>query len=90
VGSLNWLVHTTTPDVSTAVSLLAQHHSHPSSGHLKDACYVAKYLAATKTLGIYFTSTKPSTMDSFLHFSLSHHALSMSDANWGPQDASMS
>lgn len=33
VGSLNWLAHTTRPDLSTVVSLLAQHQSHPSSGH---------------------------------------------------------
>ena len=46
------------------------------------ACYMA--------LGIYFISTKHSTMNSFLHSSLSHHFLSMSDANWRPQDASMS
>jgi hypothetical protein len=28
VGSLNWLSHTTRPDLSTVVSLLAQHQSH--------------------------------------------------------------
>jgi hypothetical protein len=33
VGSLNWLAHTTHPDLSTIVSLLAQHQSTPSSGH---------------------------------------------------------
>jgi hypothetical protein len=37
VGSLNWLTHTTRPDLSTAVSLLAQHKSQPSSGHLTAA-----------------------------------------------------
>jgi hypothetical protein len=30
VGSLNWLGHTTCPDISTVVSLLAQHQSNPS------------------------------------------------------------
>jgi hypothetical protein len=33
VGSLNWLAHTTRPDLSTVVSLLAQHQSNTSSGH---------------------------------------------------------
>jgi len=30
IGSLNWLAHTTRPDLSTAVSLLTQHQSSPS------------------------------------------------------------
>jgi hypothetical protein len=50
---------------------------------------VTKYLATTINLGIYFTSTKRSVLESFLHFPLSNQVLSMSDANWGPQDASL-
>jgi hypothetical protein len=69
------------------MSLLAQHQSNPSPGHLEAARYVVKYLASTKTLGIYFTSMKRSTLESFLHFPLPQKVLSMSDANWGPQDA---
>jgi hypothetical protein len=87
VGSLTWLAHTTCPDLSTVMSLLAQHQSNPSPGHLEAARYVVKYLASTKTLGIYFTSMKRSTLESFLHFPLPQKVLSMSDANWGPQDA---
>jgi hypothetical protein len=90
VGSLNWLAHTTRPDLSTAVSLLAQHQSNPSPGHYESACYVAKYLACTKSLGIYFTSRKRSTLESFLHFPVPQKIMSMSDANSGPQDASLS
>jgi hypothetical protein len=44
VGSLNWLAHTTRPDLSTIVSLLAQHQCNPSPGHYDAALYVAKYL----------------------------------------------
>jgi len=55
-GSLNWLAHTTRPDLSTVVSLLAQHQSDPSSGHYEATLYVVQYLANTKDLGIYFTS----------------------------------
>jgi hypothetical protein len=88
VGSLNWLAHTTRPDLSTVVSLLAQHQSSPSPGHYDAALYVTKYLASTKNLGIYFTSTKLSVLESFLHFPLPPQVLSMSDTNWGPQDAS--
>jgi len=90
VGSLNWLAHTTRPDLSTVVSLLAQHQCTPSPGHYDAAIYVAKYLATTRNLGIYFTSERSSTLESFLHFPIPHSLLPMSDANWGPQDASLS
>jgi hypothetical protein len=89
VGSLNWLAHTTRPDLSTVVSLLAQHQSTPSQGHFDAAIYVARYLATTRHLGIHFTSTRSSTLESFLHFPVPQSLLSMSDANWGPQDASL-
>jgi hypothetical protein len=83
VGSLNLLAHMTGPDISTAVSLLVHHQSDPSN-------YVARYLANTKTLGIYFTSCRHATLESFLHFPVPPHILAMADANWGPQDASLS
>jgi hypothetical protein len=87
VGSLNWLAHTTHPDLSTTVSLLAQHQSNPSPGPLDAALHVIKYVAQTKNLGIYFTSYKRSTLESYLHFPSPPSVLSMADANWGPQDA---
>ena len=90
VGSLNWLAHTTRPDISTVVSLLAQHQSNPSPGHLDAAHYVVKYLSHTKQLGISFHSSRHVQLESFLHFPLPSKLLSMSDANWGPQDASVS
>ena len=65
VGSLNWLAHTTRPDIATVVSLLAQHQSEPSTGHLDSALYVVNYLASTKTLGIYFTSRRQTRLESF-------------------------
>ena len=90
VGSQNWLAHTTRPDLSTVVSLLAQHQSSPSPGHLDAALYVVKYLSHTKTLGIYFSSLRKGQLETFLHFPIFSPLLPMSDANWGPQDASMS
>jgi hypothetical protein len=89
VGSLNWLSITTRPDISTAVSLLAQHQSSPSPGHLDAAYYVATYLSHTSSLGIYFSSSRRVQLESFLHFPLPSKILAMSDANWGPQDASV-
>jgi hypothetical protein len=71
------------------VSLLAQHQSEPSTRHLHAALYVANYLASTKALGIYFTSHRSSTLESFLHFPIPQPLMPMSDANWGPQDASL-
>jgi hypothetical protein len=46
-------------------------------------------LAGTKTLGIYFTSRKRPILESFLQFTLQPQVLSMSNANWGPQDATL-
>lgn len=69
------------------VSLLAQHQSAPSQGHLDAALYVVKYLSHTKTLGIYFSSLRQSQLETLLHFPLPSQLLSIADANWGPQDA---
>jgi hypothetical protein len=87
VGSLNLLAHTTRPDVSNIVSLLAQHQNTPSPEHYEAALYVAKYLATTKQLGLYCSGDRSSTLQSFLHFPIQQPLLLMSDANWGPQDA---
>jgi hypothetical protein len=89
VGSLNWLAHTTHPDISTVVSLLAQHQSNPSLGHLDAAIYVVQYLSTTKQLGLYFSSSHTQQLESFLHFPIALNLLLMADANWGPQDASL-
>jgi len=85
IGSLNWIAHTTRPDLSTVVSLLAQHQSQPSQGHIDAAIYVVNYLAYTKNLGIYFSSANRHQIETFLHFPIPSKILSMSDANWGPQ-----
>ncbi len=84
VGSLNWLAHTKRPYLSTVVSLLAQHQSNPSHGHFDVALYVARYLATTKTLGIYFTSTCHFTLKSFLHFLLPQSLLFYGRCQLGP------
>jgi len=68
VGSLNWLAHTTRPDLSTVVSLLVQHQSNPLPGHLEAACFCTRYLSSTKNLGIYLKGTKQSAMETFLDF----------------------
>jgi hypothetical protein len=70
IGSLNWLAHTTHPDLSTIASLLAQHQCNPLPGHLDGALYATKYLSTTKTLSIYFTAIElplfaPHSMSAF-------------------------
>jgi hypothetical protein len=75
------LAHTTQPDLSTVVSLLAQHQSNPSPGHMEAAYYVTRFLLSFKQLGIYFTSRKRSRLESFLHFLIWDKELSMVDAN---------
>jgi hypothetical protein len=87
---LNWLSLTTSPDLSTVISLLAQHQSTPSPGHLDVALYIVKYLSGTKTLGIFFSSLRKTQLETFLNFPLPSSLLPMSDANWGPQDALLS
>jgi hypothetical protein len=86
---LNWLAHTTRPDIFTVVSLLAQHQSTPSPGHLDAAHYVVQYLSHTTHLGIFFSSLCHIQLESFLHFPVLQSLVPMSDANWGPQDASI-
>ncbi len=64
------------------VSLLAQHQSNPSQGHMDAVHYATKYLAHTKNLGIYFTRRIRSVFESFLHFPIaSNQVISMSNAN---------
>ena len=86
---MNCLAHTTRPDISTVVSLLAQHQSNTSSSHLDAAIYVVKYLSTTKQLGLYFSSSRAQQLESFLHFPIVPNLLSMADAYWGLQDASL-
>jgi len=54
---------------------------------MEAALYVVCYLSTTKTMGIYFTSKRKPILESFLHFLVPQALVSMSDANWGPQDA---
>ena len=90
IGGLNWLAISTRPDISVAVSLLAQHNAHATPAHLLGAKYVLRYLTGSTSHGISFTSR---SADSYLSTTFGwpkdDSALSTyTDANWGPQDAS--
>jgi Reverse transcriptase (RNA-dependent DNA polymerase). len=90
LGSLNWLSTQTRPDIATITNLIAQYQSDPSPGHLEAAKYVLRYLKGTADLGISFTSKPQSSLESFVKFPIDPTTvLPFSDANWGPQDASV-
>jgi hypothetical protein len=99
LGMINWLQMCTRPDLATIFSLLATHMHSPSPGHIEAVKYVGRYIHSTTELGLHFTSSPNSTLESYIHFPLStddninssnnlHNINTFCDANWGPQDAS--
>jgi hypothetical protein len=87
VGSLLWLAQSTRPDLATIVSMLAQHQSNPSYGHLRAAKHVIRYVKGTKHMGISFSSRINSHLQAFMNFPLKENTLlPLTDANWGGQD----
>ena len=87
IGSLNWLAHSTRPDLSTITSILTKYQNKPSPGHLYAAQFALKYLAGTRQLGLLFTTNQHIDAQTFIHFPL-NKLTSYTDSNWGPQDAS--
>uniref|UniRef100_A0A6U5M3S4 Reverse transcriptase Ty1/copia-type domain-containing protein n=1 Tax=Corethron hystrix TaxID=216773 RepID=A0A6U5M3S4_9STRA len=88
VGPLNWLALVTWPDISTTVSLLAQHQNDPSHRHLQAAKYVLQYLKSSRDYCISYSSfPNQSSLESFINFPLNPSQItSFADANWDPQD----
>lgn len=63
---------------------------HRISCHLDAAKHVLRYLKGTKNLGISFSSRRNTLIESFVKFPIDPTKLHpFSDANWGPQDASV-
>eukprot|EP00957_Ditylum_brightwellii_P052235 3961377-Ditylum_brightwellii.AAC.1 len=61
----------------------------PSTGHIKAAKRVARYIKGTKEHGISFHSIPNNTdLAAYVKFPIENDILAMSDVNWGPQDAS--
>jgi hypothetical protein len=90
IGSLIWLSQATRPDISTITNMLAKYQANPSPGHLVSAQYVLKYLKGTIHKGIRYSSEDTTHLSSFLKFPLDPTKLTaQADANWGPQDASV-
>jgi hypothetical protein len=71
IGSLNHLAVYSRPDISFAVSKLAQFNSDPTLIHLRSAQHVLRYLQGTKDLAITYGNAKDLTPKGF------------ADADWG-------
>jgi len=91
VGSLIWLSIQTRPDIATITNIIAQYCHCPSYGHIDAAKHVIRYLKGTTSLGIQFSSHDNTNIESFVHYPVDPSQLLplLSDANWGPQDASI-
>jgi len=60
IGSLNWLMQGTRPDITFTVSMLSKFLAAPSSEHLAAANYTLRYLRNTSDLAIqYSTERRP-------------------------------
>jgi hypothetical protein len=91
VGCLTWLSTCTRPDIATITNILAKYTHTPTKAHIDHVKYVIKYLKATKTLGICFSSdSRISNIESHVKFPIPKNTVTpLCDANWGPQDASI-
>jgi hypothetical protein len=99
LGMIDWLQMCTRPDLATIFSLLSTYMHCPSPGHIDAVKYKGRHIHSSMDLGLYFTRSPNSSLESYIHFPLSDstpcHTTdtlgtlhSLCDANWGPQGAS--
>ena len=88
IGSLNWLSVSTRPDITTITSMIAKYLANPNGQHINAAKRVIKYLKGTRDYGITFSSVANTNIEAYIKFRLNQPITALSDANWGPQDAS--
>eukprot|EP00957_Ditylum_brightwellii_P152899 11637745-Ditylum_brightwellii.AAC.1 len=90
VGCINWLAISTRLDLATTVNLLAKYMAFPSTGHIEASKGVVRYIKGTKKHRIAFHSNPNNTdLAAYVKLPIENDILVMSDANWGPQDASV-
>jgi hypothetical protein len=94
VGAMNWLSLNTRPKLSVSVSLLSRHSHNPSSGHLDSAKRALAWLGGTRNHGIRLTQGGTFTEGLIAWVDrpdadVTTLAQIWTDANWGPQDASV-
>jgi hypothetical protein len=88
VGSLLWLSYSNCPDLCVTTSLSDQYNTQPSSGHYDAAPYVLKYILGTIDHGLWFIHKPNNTLVNSIGFVRPPNT-TFSDANWGPQNASI-
>jgi hypothetical protein len=72
------------------MNIIAQYCTNCSPRHIEAAKYAIKYLKGTPNLGIKYSSRHNDSLESFVQFPLDPSKLqSLTDANWGPQDQSV-
>ena len=90
VGSINWLGASTRPDIATITNLLAHYMHSATPSHVAAAKHVLRYLKGTSHMGIRFSSRDDSHAAAYVKFPIPPSTiLLITDANWGPQDASV-
>ena len=68
--------------------MIAKYLANPNGQHINAAKRVIKYLKGTRDYGITFSTTANAQIEAFIKFPLNQPITALSDANWGPQDAS--
>ncbi len=71
IGSLLYLTLATRPDISFAVTKLAQHSANPSEEHLQKALYICRYLQGTRDYHLEYDGSSGLGLSAFV------------DADWG-------
>jgi hypothetical protein len=79
VGALNYLAHSTRPDIAHAVQQVSQHSQDPGAKHWAAVKQILRYLAGTRALGLRFTAAGPQSAAG----QLSQPLLSYVDASHG-------
>ena len=74
IGSLLYVQIGTCPDISFAVSRLAQYAANPSQNHLRLAQYVLSYLVGTVDMCICYDGASGDGLCSYLDFSMADNA----------------
>jgi hypothetical protein len=80
IGSIDWLAHSTCPDLSTVHAFLSVYSNKPLTGHIKVALHALHYIHLTHDYGISFTSDRIGEMHFFIHFPPSSDVEAYQDA----------
>ncbi len=68
VGSIEWLAHSTIPDLAPTHSFLSAYNNEPSKSHWNAALYALHYIHSTIDYGSTFTSKECGPLHTFMSF----------------------